>query len=279
MDIAPEPGKTVKVDFCAERTGAVVGKLQALGALTPDEEEREPWHSSRRLFINVQPRGVAPEDKYNNYVPLVQKDGSFTLDCLPPGDYDFTATQHALPPEKACGRGTPFANVERSFSITSDQAGPMDLGELLFEAIPLPQPGQAAAEIQGVTLAEEKEWKLSDERGAPVLLVFWTSWCAPCRAEIPLLKTLWQQYGESGRLRMIGLNLDFSIKNAREFVEQQQLPWPQVNIGAWGDANTTTLAYGIAGIPSVWLLDGNGIILESNIPSETLASVLERHLP
>lgn len=279
VDITPEPGKTTVADFCAGRTGAVVGKLLSPGTLTPDEEEKEPWYSNRRLFINVRPRGVAPEDKYNNFVPLVQKDGTFTLDCLPPGDYDFKATQHAMPPENACGRGTPFAQVERSFSIAPDQSAPTELGELLFEAIPLPQPGQAAAEIEGVALADDKAWKLSDERGAPVLLVFWTSWCAPCRAEIPLLKTLWQQYGESGRLRMVGLNLDFRIKEARKFLEKEKLPWPQVNIGPWSETNATTLAYGISGIPSVWLIDGNGNILESNIPAETLTSVLERHLP
>ena len=279
VDITPEPGKTMAVDFFAGRTGTVMGKLQAPGTLNPDEEDNEPWYSNRRLFVNARPRGTAPEEKYNNYVPLVQKDGTFTLDCLPPGDYDFKATQHALPPENACGRGTPFAKVERSFSIASDQAGPVDLGELLFEAIPLPQPGQTAPEIQGKALADDKAWKLSDERGAPVLLVFWTSWCAPCRAEIPLLKTLWQQYGESGRLRMIGLNLDFRIKNARNFLEQEKLPWPQINIGAWSEDNVTTLAYGISGIPSVWLIAGNGNILESNIPAETLVSVLEHHLP
>lgn len=279
VDITPESGKTTVADFCAERTGAVMGKLLALGTLNPDEEEKEPWHSNRRLFINVRPRGVVPEDKYNNYVPLVQKDGAFTLDCLPPGDYDFKATQHAMPPENACGRGTPFAKVEQSFSIAPDQTTPMDLGELLFEAIPLPQPGQAAAEIQGTALADDQAWKLSDERGAPVLLVFWTSWCAPCRAEIPLLKTLWQKYGESGRLRMVGLNLDFRIKNARKFLEKEKLPWPQVNIGAWSETNATTVAYGISGIPSVWLIDGNGTILESNIPEDTLAATLERHLP
>lgn len=108
---------------------------------------------------------------------------------------------------------------------------------------------------------------------------FWTTWCAPCRAEIPLLKTLWQKYGESGRLRMTGLNLDFKVKNARKFVEKEQLPWPQVNIGAWSETNATTIAYGISGIPSVWLMDGNGTILESNIPADTLAATLERHLP
>ena len=60
VDITPESGKTTVADFCAERTGAVMGKLLALGTLNPDEEEKEPWHSNRRLFINVRPRGVVP---------------------------------------------------------------------------------------------------------------------------------------------------------------------------------------------------------------------------
>jgi len=278
VDVAPEPGKTAQVAFCGEHAGAAQGKLVVGDLAGPAEEATEPWHSNRRLFINARPHGIAPDDEYSHYVPIVQEDGVFALDCLPPGDYELRATLHALPPESACGRGTPVAKVERSFSIAPDQTAPAMLGDLPFEAIPQPQPGQAAAEIQGVTL-DGKPWKLSDERGTPVLLVFWATWCAPCKAEIPLLKSLWQRYGESGRLQIIGLNLDKEMKRAAEFAESEKLPWPQRNIGAWSDTNANTVAYGVSGIPSVWLIDAAGNILDANIRADTLTSVLERHLP
>ncbi|MBV6423305.1 MAG: Thiol-disulfide oxidoreductase ResA [Steroidobacteraceae bacterium] len=44
--------------------------------------------------------------------------------------------------------------------------------------------------------------------GHPLLVNFWATWCAPCRREIPLLKTLRRSYAAQG-LEVIGIAVDF----------------------------------------------------------------------
>ena len=48
---------------------------------------------------------------------------------------------------------------------------------------------------------------LGEYRGHPLVLNFWATWCEPCRREIPLLETLYQQHG--GQVQVVGVAVDF----------------------------------------------------------------------
>ena len=70
--------------------------------------------------------------------------------------------------------------------------------------------GQHAASQQGPAPAFElKDIKgrivrLSDFKGKVVLLNFWATWCAPCRAEMPDLVRLQNEYQSKG-LQVVGM--------------------------------------------------------------------------
>jgi len=49
---------------------------------------------------------------------------------------------------------------------------------------------------------------LTEWRGRPLIINFWATWCAPCRREIPLLKSLRRQHSAEG-LEVIGIAVDF----------------------------------------------------------------------
>ena len=48
--------------------------------------------------------------------------------------------------------------------------------------------------------------RLSDYRGKPVIINFWTTWCPPCREEIPSMNRAWQQL-EQEEIAMLAINM------------------------------------------------------------------------
>jgi len=58
------------------------------------------------------------------------------------------------------------------------------------------------------------------------VLVFWASWCGPCRAEIPSLKALYSKYHQKG-LSITSISVDTKNENWQEALQHAQMPWPQ----------------------------------------------------
>jgi thiol-disulfide isomerase/thioredoxin len=79
-------------------------------------------------------------------------------------------------------------------------------------SIPTDVPNISLADGDGVKHA------LSEWKGRPLLINFWATWCAPCRREIPLLKTLRHDRAADG-VEIVGIAVDFrdAVRNyARE---------------------------------------------------------------
>jgi thiol-disulfide isomerase/thioredoxin len=77
-------------------------------------------------------------------------------------------------------------------------------------------------------LLDGNKFKVSDKKGKVVLLNIWGTWCGPCRAEMPTLIALEDQYRDKG-FEIIGLNIGDgggipeSIDDINRFVAQMRL--------------------------------------------------------
>ena len=125
---------------------------------------------------------------------------------------------------------------------------------------------------------KDDEWRLSDEQGTLVLLILWGTFDGPSRVQIPLLRDLFQRYDKEESLKIIGGFLDYRIYIAKNYLNHNSEPWAHQQIYIGGEDNVVTRNYGIESLPSNWLLDANGVILEANIPSDELEAVIEKHL-
>ena len=57
------------------------------------------------------------------------------------------------------------------------------------------------------------------------LLIFWASWCNPCRKEIPNLKKLYTQYADRG-FQIVSISIDKKEAEWTKALKEEQLQWP-----------------------------------------------------
>jgi peroxiredoxin len=100
---------------------------------------------------------------------------------------------------------------------------------------------------------------LAEYRGKVVLLNFWATWCGPCKAEIPSFIKMQEKYGARG-LVIVGVALD-EPADVRGYVRSSGINYP-ILIGDAGIANEYG---GIRSIPTSFLIDREGKIVDSRI--------------
>jgi len=107
-----------------------------------------------------------------------------------------------------------------------------------------------------------KAINLENMRGKVVLLDYWASWCGPCMAQVPTLKRLYEEHKSQG-FEIIGISLDFEFDAFKSTVEKNGMDWLQHFDGANPEGGWSR-KYGIAGPPSLWLIDRKGVLRDIN---------------
>src|SRR6266704_1993891 len=106
----------------------------------------------------------------------------------------------------------------------------------------------AAAVIAGIglfTILRAEPLKLSEQRGKPVMINFWATWCAPCREEMPAMERLYRRHRERGFV-LLAVSVDTDASLVRPFPDQHKLTFP-VTLDAKMDLANT---YGVRALPS-----------------------------
>ena len=86
---------------------------------------------------------------------------------------------------------------------------------------------QAAPPLSGTTLGGEP-LDVTDLRGQVVVLNFWASWCAPCRAEAATLNEVAARTADDG-VRFVGVNVKDEPGPARAFERNQEVTYPSLH--------------------------------------------------
>lgn len=98
--------------------------------------------------------------------------------------------------------------------------------------------------------------KLSDYRGSPVFLNFFTSWCPPCRAEAPDM----QKFHEESDVQVLAVNMyerEQNVDDVPEFMEEFGFTLPVVI----DKELEVTYRYGVQVMPTTYILDSDGLVV------------------
>ena len=147
---------------------------------------------------------------------------------------------------------------------------------------PVLGPGGRAAEALDFELADARGGgpiRLSDFRGRPVVVHFFTTWCAPCEAEFENFKRLVMAHAARGDLAVLGVSLDLDGKKLLPmFLEVRRLDYP-VGLADERMLHGETPFGPVRAIPASFLVDATGRHVESYqgvVPFEHLRSRIER---
>ena len=100
--------------------------------------------------------------------------------------------------------------------------------------------------------------RLSDYKGKVVLLNFWATWCAPCRAEMPDLIKWQREYRRRG-LQIIGVTYPpEDPAEARKFIKSINVNYPI----ALGEKQTKAIFDEGETIPISVVIDKSGVVRE-----------------
>lgn len=119
-------------------------------------------------------------------------------------------------------------------------------------------------------------WSLSDFRGKPVVLNFWSSTCPPCMAEMPLFQKYWEEYGDQVEFMIVNLTDGYNdtFASAMEVVTENNYTFPVY----FDIASEGAVAYSIRSIPMTFFIDANGLIVSEHLgmlTEETLESGIQ----
>jgi thiol-disulfide isomerase/thioredoxin len=126
------------------------------------------------------------------------------------------------------------------------------------------------------TTHDGKNFDTEPWRGKIVLVVFWATWCGPCREAMPEIKAIYEHYHADG-LEVLGVSKDDDKEALATYIEEQELAWPNLFDTDASDSEKHPISekYGVHGIPTTFLLDRQGKVIAMDLHGQQLADKIE----
>jgi thiol-disulfide isomerase/thioredoxin len=192
-------------------------------------------------------------------------------------------------PSRAVALGVALVALVAVFSAiiwmlsTNSTPGPPQIVDGAAGGVPVitgfAQTSEAEAPVKGAfapnfswTDSNNQNVSLASFRGSkPVFVNFWGTWCPPCRQEMPLIESFYEQH--KNNIQIIGVSMypRDDPSTVLNFVKQSNYNWKFIHDGDYKVAQR----YEVANVPSSYFIDKNGIIQAVQIGEIMNQSVIE----
>lgn len=165
-----------------------------------------------------------------------------------------------------------FAGVATLFVFALSSGDPSKLPSAL---VGKPAPATTFPALEGLVDGERPVPGFSTgdlAKGAPSVVNFWASWCAPCVQEHPLLGDLRERTG----VAIYGVNYKDGVAAARRFLGRYGSPFTAVGVDPAGRG---AIEWGVYGMPETFVLNGAGEIVYKHVGPLTAESLASKIIP
>lgn len=134
----------------------------------------------------------------------------------------------------------------------------------------------SAMELSGKTF-QGQEFNLSEYQGKVVLVDFWATWCGPCVAEYPQIRSLWEKYHDQG-FEVVGVSMDSDRESLATYLREKEVPWIVLNDAAHEGKHPSTEHYSIQTVPAMFLIGRDGKVITTKVEVAKLEKLLQEAL-
>lgn len=127
-------------------------------------------------------------------------------------------------------------------------------------AAPIAAP-QTGFPAPGFTLqtADGETYSLSELKGKAVLVNLWATWCPPCRAEMPAIQKMVEEYKDQGFIVLaVNSTIQDDAAQIPGFISEYDLTFPIL----LDSAGEVSRMYQVRSLPSTYFINRLGIITE-----------------